>query len=190
MKVIMPSFTSKIGKAVAVIAAFFVTQSSVAQDTLFDSASFEFGTGSKIRMARVGVQSDWDKRWLASNGRHLSGYWDATLAYWRGTMRNGVPGARQHIGVIGLTPVFRYQRDDKLGWYVEGGIGAHLMSETYNNNNDRLSTAFQFGDHIGIGYVTPNKWDLAVKVQHFSNGSIKKPNSGVDFLVVKASRRF
>ena len=162
------------------------------QNGLIDSASFEYGSGAKVRLARVAVQSDWNPewRWLASNGRHLSGYWDVSAAYWRGSAYRGVPGARQHIGVIGFTPVFRYGRDDKLGWYVEGGIGANLLSELYDNYDNKLSTAFQFGDHVGIGYVTRNKWDLGLKFQHYSNASIKRPNSGVNFAILSARYDF
>jgi lipid A 3-O-deacylase len=177
-------------KSLAAIAALLFGQASWAADGLVDSASFEYGAGSKVNMVRAGVQSDWDVRWLASNGRHLSGYWDATVSYWRGDEHRGIPGQRQHIGSIGFTPVFRYQRDDKLGWYAEAGIGLNLLSQTYNNHDDRLSTAFQFGDHVGLGYVMRNKWELGLKYQHFSNGSIKKPNTGVDFLILKASYRF
>jgi hypothetical protein len=159
---------------------------------LVDSAALEYGSGAKVRLARVSLQSNWDPRWrwLASNGRHLSGYWDVSAAYWRGTAHRGVRGDRQHIGVIGFTPVLRYQRDDKLGWYVEGGIGASLLSELYDNYDNKLSTAFQFGDHVGIGYVSQNKWDIGLKFQHFSNASIKRPNSGVNFAILSARYNF
>lgn len=178
------------GQALAAVSAFLAAQAGWAANGLIDSASFEYGAGNKVDMVRAGVQSDWDVRWLAANGRHLSGYWDATVSYWRGDAYRGVAGQRQHIGSIGFTPVFRYQRDDKLGWYLEAGIGANLLSQTYNNGDDRLSTAFQFGDHLGLGYVMRNKWELGLKYQHFSNGSIKRPNTGVDFVVFKASYRF
>lgn len=92
--------------------------------------------------------------------------------------------------MVGITPVFRYQRDEKLGWYVEGGIGANLFSELYNNDDNRLSTAFQFGDHLGVGYVTDNKWDLGLRIQHYSNASIKRPNSGVNFIIASARYSF
>ncbi|MGX4644385.1 acyloxyacyl hydrolase [Massilia sp. SYSU DXS3249] len=163
-----------------------------ADNGLVDSASFDYGSGAKVRMVRVGLQKNWDPswRWLASNGRHLSGYWDVSAAYWRGSAYRGVRGQRQNIGVIGFTPVVRYQRDDKLGWYVEGGIGANLLSELYDNYDNKLSTAFQFGDHVGIGYVTQNKWDLGLRFQHYSNASIKRPNSGVNFVIASARYNF
>jgi lipid A 3-O-deacylase len=91
---------------------------------------------------------------------------------------------------IGFTPVFRYENKSKLGLYAEIGIGAHLLSHTYNNNDDGLSTAYQFGDHIGVGYVFNKNWEVALKMQHFSNGGIKKPNSGVDYGVLKVAYRF
>jgi len=62
-----------------------------------------------------------------------------------------------------------------------------LLSELYDNNDRKLSTAFQFGDHVGIGYVFQNNLDLGLKVQHFSNGSIKQPNQGINFGVVRVS---
>lgn len=180
----------KVVQALAAVSVLLAAPAGVAAERLIDSVSFEYGAGSKVNMVRAGVQSDWDVRWLARNGRHLSGYWDTTLSYWRGDAHRGISGQHQNIVNIGFTPVFRYQRDDKLGWYAEAGIGANLLSETYNNGDDKLSTAFQFGDHVGIGYVMRNKWELGLKYQHFSNGSIKRPNTGVDYVVLKASYRF
>jgi len=163
---------------------------AAAQDKLIDNASFEVGGGAKVQMVRFGVQSDWSRRWFQSNGRHLGGYWDTSIAQWRGNAYRNVDGQKQNITNIGFTPVFRYQSDDLKGWYAEGGIGVNLLSELYNNDDNRFSTAFQFGDHIGAGYVFDNQWELGMKIQHFSNGSIKKPNSGANFLLVKLAKPF
>lgn len=180
----------KLGVVAGIGAALLAGQAGAAENGWIDSASFEFGRGPEVHMARLAVQKDWDARWFASNGRHLSGYWDLSAAYWRGTAYRNVPGQRQNLAVVGITPVARYGRDDKLGWYVEAGIGANLFSELYNNDDNQLSTAFQFGDHLGVGYVTANKWDLGLKFQHYSNASIKRPNSGANFLVLSARYRF
>lgn len=182
--------TRKIGSCVAALAALLFTQAAFAADGLVDSASVEAGAGSKVQMLRFGVQSDWNKNWLPYGGYHLSGYWDATIAEWRGNAHRNVPGQHQYITVVGLTPVFRYERDDKKGFYAEGAIGANLFSQLYNNDDNRLSTAYEFGDHIGIGWVLDNKWDLGVKIQHYSNGGIKHPNSGVNWFVARASHPF
>lgn len=182
---------NKIVKMIAALAAACAGQAAMAADAgLVDSVSFETGAGAKVQLVRVAVQSDWDQRWFGGNGYHLGGYWDANLGYWRGNAHRNVAGQRQNLTVAGITPVFRYQRDDKLGWYAEGGIGAAVFSELYNNDDNRLSTAFQFADHIGGGYVFSKQWDIGAKLQHYSNGGIKHPNSGVNLFVVKATYRF
>src|SRR4051812_38943296 len=116
MKVIMFS-TKQIGNSLAALALLAVAQSGFAADNYVSSASLEVGTGNKTQMVRVGVQSNWDVRWFQSNGTHLSGYWDASLAQWRGNQYQDVAGATQNITDIGFTPVFRFENDSKRGFY-------------------------------------------------------------------------
>lgn len=174
------------------IVALFLAGSSMAASSLpgIDAASLEFATGNKTQMLRIGVQSDWDVKWFAGNGKHLSGYWDVSLAQWRSNQYQNISGATQNLVDIGFTPVFRWQNDNKRGFYLEGGIGVHRLSKLYDNDGRRLSTLFQFGDHIGAGYVFDNQWEIGAKIQHFSNGGYKKPNSGVNFIEVKAAYHF
>jgi opacity protein-like surface antigen len=174
----------------AAAAAVLAMQSASAEDKLIDSVYGEYAAGQQVRMGRIGATSDWNKQWFQSNGNSLSGYWDASFGAWQGRKARNIPGAHQNLVDIGLTPVFRYQADNKKGWYVEGGIGIHVLSKLYDNNDDKLATAFQFGDHIGVGYVFDNKWEIAAKIQHFSNGGIKEPNSGVNYAVLKAAYHF
>ncbi|NMM26356.1 MAG: acyloxyacyl hydrolase [Glaciimonas sp.] len=155
-----------------------------------DSVSVEAATGNKTQMVRLGAQWNWADKWWQSNNTHIGGYWDLTLGQWRGTQYRNQPDTIQNITDIGITPVFRFQRDSKIGPYAEAGIGAHLLSQVYDNNGRAFSTAFQFGDHIGIGYVFANKIDLGLKIQHFSNGGIKHPNSGANFAVLSAKLIF
>jgi lipid A 3-O-deacylase len=155
-----------------------------------DSASFEFGTGNKTQMARLGLQWKWENQWWKSNGTHIGGYWDLSLAQWRGTRFQNTAGNIQNITSIGITPVFRFQSDTLKGFYTEAGIGAYYLSDLYNNNGRQLSTSFEFGDHIGVGYVFQNNADLGLKIQHFSNGGIKHPNNGVNFAVIRLGYPF
>lgn len=155
-----------------------------------DSTSLELAVGEKVQMLRLGAQWDWESRWFQSNGSHIGGYWDLSLAQWRGTQYQNIPGETQHITSVGLTPVFRFQQDSKKGFYGEAGIGLHLLSDLYDNDNRHLSTRLQFGDHVGIGYVFDNKLDLGLKLQHFSNGGFKNPNDGVNFAAIRARYAF
>lgn len=154
-----------------------------ADDLAPNSVSVEYGTGNQTRIARGGLQWDWDKAWLDSNGTHLGGYWDLTLAEMQGRDWDGRPNNHHDVTDVGLTPVFRFESDDKQGLYSELGVGVNIMSPIYDNNHRRFSTAFQFGDHLGFGYQT-SKWSVGLKVQHYSNGAIKHPNPGANFAVL------
>lgn len=180
----------KMKKLFAVAATALVAQSAFAFDV--SSAYVEYGSASKIKMVRVGATQDFKPEWswFDSNGTHLSGYWDASVGYWRASEWGTVPDNKKTLYDIGFTPVFRFEKTNKKGFYVEGGIGAHVLSRLYDNAYKHLSTAFQFGDHIAVGYVFDNNWDVAIKAQHFSNGGIKEPNSGVNVLLLKADYRF
>jgi lipid A 3-O-deacylase len=177
-------------KTLPMFAAMLMCLPGVAAAFDLDQMSLEFGGGPKVQMLRVGVQWDWEKRWFESNGRHLGAFNDLNLAQWRGNAYRNLPGVHQNLTVLGFTPTFRYQRDDKKGWFGEIGIGYHLFSELYNNDDNRLSTAFQFGDHLGAGYAFHNGWEATFKLQHYSNASIKRPNSGANFMVLKVARPF
>ncbi|MFI4939355.1 MAG: acyloxyacyl hydrolase [Burkholderiales bacterium] len=157
---------------------------------LIDSVSTEFAAGTRTKMARIGVQSDWSDRWFDSNGTSLSGYWDLSYGFWQGDIYKGVPGAKQNLTDIGIDPVFRFENDSKKGFYAEGGIGAHRLSKLYDNDGYRLSTLFEFCDHVGVGYVFSNKWEVGAKIEHFSNGGYSSPNSGVNFIDAKVSYHY
>ena len=141
-------------------------------------------------MLRLGLQRDIERTWFRSERYHLGAYWDLTLAGWRGNAYQEHDGVRQDLWDIGLTPTFRYQRHDKRGWYAEAAIGLHYLSDKWDNGGKELSTHFQFGDHIGAGYVFRNGVDVAVKIQHHSNGGFRRPNDGANFVVFKTGIPF
>lgn len=170
--------------------ALILTQLITPAALAVDSVSLELGVAEHAHIARIGLQSQWHSRWWQSSQYHLGGYWDMSLAQWRASRFRDAVGATQNIRDVGLTPVLRFQANDKRGWYIEAGIGAHLLSDLYDNAGQRFSTRFQFGDHLGIGYVTQNQLTFSLSVQHFSNGGIKHPNPGELFAVVKVAYPF
>ena len=178
----MNQMKRKLGMALAA-AAMLLGVHGAAQAV--DSFTVEAGAGEEVQIVRAGVQWNWEQRWFQSNGNHIGGYWDLSIAQWRGTKHQNVDGKNQYITSIGITPVFRWQRDDLKGFYGEVGVGANLLSELYNNNNKKLSTAFEFGDHIGFGYVFNNDVEIGIKYLHYSNAGIKKPNDGADFILMR-----
>jgi hypothetical protein len=149
----------------------------------------EAGQGDATDMGRVAVQWSWNKRWLEGQEWHLGGYWDVGAGYWK---RDDVlPGQNDEIFEVGLTPVFRLQRNELKGPYAELGIGAHVLSRT-SLGGKRFSTMFQFGDHVGVGYRFGAKgaFDLSYRYQHLSNASIKRPNNGINFNQIRLQYHF
>lgn len=176
-------------KTIPMLAALLISVPAFAEGWI-DQVSVEIGGGPSVQKIRFGARHTMDKRFFDSNGTHVGTYWDFSIAQWRGNAYRDVKGQHQNITVIGATPVFRFQRNDKKGYFAELGIGYHLFSELYNNDDNRLSTAFQFGDHIGAGYAFQNGAEVTFKIQHYSNASIKRPNSGANFLMFKVATPF
>lgn len=162
-----------------------------AADNLITGVAVEYGnSGQNSDLKRFSLQSNWNKSWFASNGTHFNGYWDLSIAQWTAKKYNNISGNSKDIYDIGFTPVIRFEAIDQRGLYAEAGIGLHVMSRLYKNEDRVFSTAFQFGDHIGVGYVFNNGLDLGIRLQHFSNASIKRPNPGENFAVVRAAYNF
>ncbi|MBI3041480.1 MAG: acyloxyacyl hydrolase [Betaproteobacteria bacterium] len=153
-----------------------------------DAIAVEAGSGDSTDMARIAIQWDWSKRWFEGAEWHVGGYWDLSLGHWRS---DALPGQNRDITEIGLTPVFRLQRNRLEGAYLEAAVGFHLLSRT-TIGDKRLGTRFQFGDRLGLGYRfgARSAWDLGYRFQHLSNGGIKKPNNGINFHQVRLQHHF
>lgn len=155
-----------------------------------DSLSLEISSGNSTRLVRIGAQWKWDRYWQLSEGQRIEGYWDLTLGGWRGDKHGNTDGRTQSLIDLGITPVFRWYGASGIGVYGEGGIGAHLLSEHYDNNGHQLSTNLQFATHISVGYAWKSGLDVGLKIQHLSNGGIRQPNSGVNFAGVRIAYPF
>ena len=167
-------------KPLSLCAGFLAAVVSSTPVLALDGMAVELGRGEDADMGRVALQWDWQSRWLQMSNWHLSGYWDLGLGQWRS--RESLPGTNRDITEIGLTPVFRIQPNGLVGPYAEAAIGFHLLSKSKIGGKN-MSTNFQFGDHIGVGYRFGAKQglDVSYRYQHLSNAGIKRPNPGINF---------
>ncbi|MDW3684343.1 acyloxyacyl hydrolase [Cupriavidus sp. CV2] len=147
------------------------------------------GVAPESSLARI--EARWDLRqdlWSsATRSVRLRLGLEASAGAW--DPHGGSSGA---MGDIGLTPVFRLQGAGPAALFADFGIGAHLLSRTRISNSTVFSSAFQFGDRIAIGYHFDDvvRSELALRLQHFSNGRIKRPNPGINFLLLQYSAQF
>lgn len=144
------------------------------------------------RLYRVGAMWNWDRTWLNDGNWHVSGFWDVSIAQWRGQKPND---NNQTVTDIGIMPVFRYSPKDQAGItpYLEAGVlGIHLISPTYLYSGRRFSTAFQFGHILGFGMHVGarGQFEIGFRYQHISNADIKLPNNGMDFDILRVAYRF
>lgn len=146
---------------------------------------------SNVTLVRVAAQWDWNRKWLESGNWHLGGYWELDAGYWDNGSR-----LRTNSGMwdIGFTPVLRFQQStpDTVSPYLEVGAGVRILSESSVSAERRFGSAFQFGDHAGVGVRLGlrNAYDLSYRFQHISNAGIKHPNQGINFHQVRLGYRF
>ena len=110
-------------------------------------------------------------------------WWPQQLQFGAGAWRAPDPQGQTRRYEASVTPVWR--REGSLG-YIEGGIGAYLLSHTVHNDKTQLPSAFQFGSHVGAGFFA-GKASVGLALQHISNAGIKTPNGGINlyFLTVQ-----
>ena len=153
-----------------------------------DGFAVEAGRGEGVDRGRVAVQWDWNRQLLTFGNWHVGGFWDLSLGVWHdGDAR---AGQNDSIVDVGFTPVFRIQPNALVGPYLEAAVGVHVLSRSQIGDK-RMSTMFQFGDHVGLGYrFGKTGFDLGYRFQHHSNASIKRPNPGINFHQVRLQYRF
>lgn len=146
-----------------------------------DGLSLQAGQGNgRTSIVRAGAAWEWRRQWPSGQDWRLAGYWEAVAGYWE--------NHEESTAELALTPVFRLQRGASREGspYVEGAIGFHLV-QRHISAGRVFSTAFQFGDHVGIGYRfgKGGRYDLGARVQHISNGGIRNPNPGFNLVVIR-----
>ena len=145
---------------------------------------------AEANVRKIGVIAGWTQPaplWQGAQ-RRLRLRHEVELAAWR------VPKARDLLE-LGYSPVLRLERPLQGGHavlFVEGSIGARLLSHTRVAPERSLSTAFQFSDMLGVGvqWGAQARSTLGLRYQHVSNLGIKRPNPGIDFGQLYYTHRF
>lgn len=142
-------------------------------------------------MASVGVQLPWDWR-RSFIGGELTGHWDAHIAHWRVSAGAAGPDRRQWTQ-LAVVPTLRLRFDGgRSPWFMEGGIGLSWLNGKFETREKKFSTRFNFTDHLGVGMNFGERWqhELMLAVRHVSNGGIRKPNPGENFVQLRYAMAF
>ena len=153
-----------------------------------DGLFVQIGAADEVLAGTVGAA------WTLHGDRLRSGwgsYVEASLSRWHN--RSGHPSDHAVLTQLGAIPVLRYRfAEGRSPWFVEGGIGATVTSSVYESGEKHFSTAFNFGDHVGVGYAfgEAKRDEVALRFEHFSNGGIKHPNPGQNFVQLRFAHAF
>lgn len=120
----------------------------------------------------------------------LTLHWDIWASHWQSRRGEGTGGG---LTQAGATAVWRFlPLPARPDWFVDLGLGGSLVDRLYAHSGDRFSTAFQFTEVVGLGYRfgPGGAYEVSLRAQHFSNGGIKKPNPGVNFVRLRFATRW
>jgi hypothetical protein len=134
-----------------------------------ESIAVEIGRASDgdVNLLRGGAQWQSSRRWLQ---------WDLSFGGWTGGHGN--------VYDLGFTPTARLGRSP----YLEAGVGAHVLSDLDVGTGRDFSSRFQFGDHLGAG-LRFGDYDVGLRFQHLSNGGLRNPNPGINFVILRLRYR-
>jgi lipid A 3-O-deacylase len=131
----------------------------------------------------AGLVWPWSWRREARNGV-VTGITEAYVSHWNARGSDG----RRSFTQLGLTPMFRYRGDHgRSPWFVEAGIGISVIDPVYTTDEKQFSTRFNFVDIAGVGrsFGPQGQRELSLRLSHVSNGGIKRPNPGENFLQLR-----
>lgn len=150
------------------------------------AAEIGYGTGiENTKLLRLDSQWNFRPQMYKGNRMEIIGVGQLSAGIWKGD---------REIFNLSATPILRLQSSTQsriFAPYIEAGIGLHYTSDTQMRRRV-LSTNFQFGDHAGIGFVIGRSRaiDICYLFQHHSNASIKRPNSGINFHIIRIGYSF
>lgn len=155
-----------------------------------DRAFAQAGIAGSTKAYTAGLSWTWDwtQPWA---GGQFGGYWETSVGRWSTRLDDG-RRASAWVTQIGVTPVLRWTPDGSR-MFLELGIGANFLTPIYRSRDKRFSTTFNFGDHLAIGWRFAEGsavQEIALRVQHYSNASIRRPNPGEDFVQLRYVRSF
>lgn len=177
------------GVAVALGLALGATTAGAQSATAPASVFVQGGRIGATYAATVGATWESPWRWSLGSGV-LAIYGELSASEWSYPTSND---GRRHLTQLAAVPVFRFRGDAGASpWFVEAAVGLSVTDHLYDDGRKQFSTAFNFADHLGVGYDfgARGQHEVALRVEHFSNGGIKEPNPGKTWGQLRYAYRF
>lgn len=164
--------------------ALFSAASAAGADTLSGGGiGLHLGQGNHYQRLELtwGSPSWWHHDFSGGDSR-LDLVGELGVSYWKAAGSRS-PDAWQ----LSAIPLVRWTFHDRF--YVEAGVGPTVFTRT-TVAGERISSAFQFGDQIGVGAYLSNNSRLGLRFAHFSNAGMKQPNPGLGVFELTYTYRY
>lgn len=135
----------------------------------------------------VGWPWDWKRDWL---GGQFGGSTEAFVTHIRA---RGPGGGHEGTTLLGVQPLLRYRfAEGRSPWFLEAGIGLSVTDSKFETTDKRFSTNFNFYDTLAAGrsFGEGGRHEVSLRLTHISNGGVKKPNPGEEFLQLRYAAKF
>ncbi|MBS0341534.1 MAG: acyloxyacyl hydrolase [Proteobacteria bacterium] len=155
---------------------------------IYGEGGITLSGGSATSSVTVGALLPWSPHESLRSGP-MSLNWDLFASNWRAAQVDG----HSNFAQIGAIAVLRYRFGQGASpWFGEAGFGGTVMDRIYHSVDRHFSTSFQFTEVLGGGYSfgEGGRQELSLRMQHFSNADIKRPNPGETFVRVRYAYRF
>lgn len=146
------------------------------------------GADRRTTTATAGLAWPWAWRGAALGGE-LTGTTELFASHWSARAASG----RESYTLLGLVPLLRLRFGQGTSpWFVEGGIGISVLDGVLRTPAKQFSTAANFYDALALGYsLGPDrKQEVSLRLTHVSNGNLKRPNPGENFLQLRYAVKF
>lgn len=164
------------------VAILFTSMSSAEEHAI--SVSYIQGEGD-VKGLKLGYQYYLDVP--EKFDPNLKLYLESSINFWE----YGEHNSHDTNFVLALSPVIQYPLTTVAGHtiYGEFGIGLSILDDTQFAGKN-VSTHFQFEDRLGLVTYFGKQKEHAITLRyfHYSNGGIKKPNPGLDFIALTYTR--
>lgn len=140
--------------------------------------------------ASLGVTLPWRQWTYAMGWGQVTGHWDLFVSQWSSRLSSD---ERQHSYVFGVLPTLRWRGDHgQSAWFAQAGTGLTLATERYQSHYKRFSTRYNFATHLALGanFGSQREHEVMLRLEHYSNAGLEKPNPGENFLQLRYAHRF
>lgn len=181
---------SRHNRSLALVAVVCGAVVPAAAEGLRPSGYFVQGSATGGGNWNAGAGVVWPWAWKAgAMGAEIGGLTEAYVSHWGSRSAAGRRGFTQ----IGVVPLLRARFDQgRSSWFAEAGIGISAMDQHFVTQTKQFSTAFNFVDVVGVGrsFGPDRSQEFCLRLQHVSNGGIRSPNPGQNFVQLRYASRF